>query len=185
MQIVIVILVVTALLAAACRLVTRAGLRAGDHPGDSRVTVRLGARPQADTAGAYAQVRVDNFGTVPVVASATVEPIAAWTLPLRAPMSVRVPPARRRVNAPDVGTHETEQVVVVDGGGVAGIFEVALPPTSNDRGRTLRAVRVDVTIHQEGGRVRIMRFALPVPPAPPAPPVKAATPDQPVGSPTY
>ncbi len=180
MQIVIVLLIVTALLASASYVVLHSGLRSGDQPGDSRATVRLGARPQADTGGAYAQVRVDNFGTAPVVASATTEPIPAWTLPLRSPMSVRVPRPHRHINAPSVGTHETEQVVVVDGGGVAGIFEVALPEAVAN-GRPLRAVRVNVTVHQDGDRVRIVRFALPIPPAPPA---QTVTPNQPLGSPT-
>jgi hypothetical protein len=181
MQIVVVLLIITGLLAFATHVVLRSGLRSGDRPGDSRVTVRLGAHPQADTAGAFAEVRVDNFAADAVVASATTEPIAAWTLPFRASMSVRVPRSKLRVTAPAVGTHETEQVVVVDGGGVAGIFEVALPETSAKGDRLLDAVRINVTVHQAGDRVRVVRFALPVPPAPPAKPV----PDRyPLDSPT-
>jgi hypothetical protein len=53
--------------------------------------------------------------------------------------------------------------VVVDGGGVAGIFEVALPGADRTGEGPLKAVRARVTVHQAEGRVRVVTFALPVP----------------------
>jgi hypothetical protein len=142
----------------------RAGIRAGDRPGDATVTAGAQDTGQPDEPRPVIIATVRNPGRVPLVAgfSARRRLVPAW---LEAGMTVSVPQrtGRRRFRP---GSHA---VVGVIEAGAAASFGVPVPVPAR-AGR----YRLTAVIGQAGGRLRVFRVPVSFGSAAAVPPARAA-----------